>query len=49
MIGNSGVNRDYFTENYPGLLIKFKTDESLADNAYRIEIKGEKKIWKRNL
>lgn len=49
MIGNSGVNRDYFTGNYPGLLIKFKTDESLADNAYRIEIKGEKKIWKRNL
>lgn len=49
MIGNSGVNRDYFTGKYPGLLIKFKTDESLADNAYRIEIKGEKKIWKRNL
>lgn len=47
MIGNSGVNRKYFEDRYPHLLIRFKTDKALADNAYRIDIKGEREQWKR--
>lgn len=48
MIGNSGCNRRYFEENYPQLLIRFRIDGKLADNTYRVEFKGEKKLWKRN-
>lgn len=48
MIGNSGINRKFFEESFPDLLIKFRTDPLLEGNSYRVEIKGVKKLWQQN-
>ncbi|MDD6255688.1 MAG: radical SAM protein [Eubacteriales bacterium] len=38
MIGNGASNKKYFSEKYPGLAIKFRTDASLRPSVYRAEI-----------
>ncbi len=41
--GHKGVNRGYFREKYPFIIIKCETDESLKDGEYRLsETKGKR-------
>lgn len=43
MIGNSGRNKEFFLENYPGFNILYKVDNQLPDNHFKVIIKGEEK------
>ena len=43
LIGHKAVNREYFTDNYPTLNIKFKVDDSLKNKQYKVLLKRRTK------
>lgn len=43
LIGNDRRNKKFFLEKYPHLNILYKVKDSLKDNQFEVEIKGEKK------
>lgn len=38
MVGNKGINREFFKDKYPNFTFSFKGDPSLSRNLYRVEI-----------
>lgn len=43
MIGNSGINKQFFHEKYPNFNILYKVDDLLETGRYRVEIKDSEK------
>lgn len=41
MVGNGSENKTYFATHYPGILFRFRRDDSLPDGRFRVSIKEE--------